>query len=815
MTSGLARELRYALRSLRKSPGFSAAAVSTLALGIAASTTIFSILHSVVLAPLPYREPERLMVLWEVGPDGRLWRPAPTSYRAWKEHARSFESLAAFQGATWTLTGEGEPVSLHGSRVTPEYLDLLGVSPVLGRGFRPEEAKTGAAPVVLLGHDLWVSRFGADPGILGRPVTLEGTPRTVVGVMPPAPYPSAALTIGRVAFAPGGPEFFAPAALEGAGAPGGRSYVLGVLGRLKPGVTREAAQAEMTALARRLAAGDSSNRGADTRLAPLDLETQGAMRPALWLLFGAVLFVLAIGCANVTSLELARAEARGREIAVRSALGAGRGRIAAQFLVESVVLSAAAGTLGILLTVWGLPLLVALVPPEVPRLSQVRVHGGILAFAVLVSLAVGVLSGLGPALSAARRAAARGLAAVGRGATGTRGARRSLRLLVLGETAVAVLLASGALLLTRSFLQLARVDPGFRAADVTVARFSLPRSRYGTREDVARFEDSLLSRVRALPGISSAALAYNHPLEAHWIGGGQAEPGSGDPGGERSPAWFRAVSEGYFRSVGVPLLAGRDFAPTDDAGHPAVAIVNQAFARANFRDGRAVGRFLESSDGVSWWGEGLPTRFEIVGVAADEKFLGLDKQTAPAYFLSVRQFPIEDMQLVVRGTIGAPSLGRALHDLDPALPLEGVSTLRQVYGAALAPSRLNMQLMLSFGGLAVGLAMLGVYGLLSYVVTLRRRELSIRIALGARAPQVLGTVLAETARLALGGVALGLAGALALAPLLSRLLYGVAATDPVSLAGSALALSAVMFLASGLPARRAARIAPSEVLKGE
>lgn len=238
----LLRELRYAVRTLRKSPGFSAAAIATLALGIAASTTIFSILHSVVLAPLPYREPERLAVLWEVGPDGRLWRPAPASLRAWREHARSFEGLAAFQGATWTLTGEGEPISLHGSRVTPEYLDLLGVSPLFGRGFRPEEAKTGAVPVVLLGHDLWVSRFGADPGILGRSVTLEGTPRIVVGVMPPAPYPTTALTIGRIGFAPGGPEFFAPAALEFAGAATGRSYVLGVLGRLKAGVSLEAAR---------------------------------------------------------------------------------------------------------------------------------------------------------------------------------------------------------------------------------------------------------------------------------------------------------------------------------------------------------------------------------------------------------------------------------------------------------------------------------------------------------------------------------------------------------------------------------------------
>ena len=813
--STLLRELRHAVRALRRSPGFALAAIATLALGIASSTAIFSILHSVVLAPLPFREPERVMVVWEVAEDGRLWRPAPASFRAWREHARSFESLATFQGATFTLSGEGEPTSLAGARVSAGFFELLGVSPLLGRGFLPDEGKAGAPPVVVLGHDLWVSRFGADPRVLGRAVTLEGTSRTVVGVMPPAPFPAAALTVGRVAFAPGRPAFFVPGDPDRAGAPGRRSYVLGVLGRLKPGVSAAAAQAEMTALARRLAAEDSSNRGVDARLKPLGLETQGAMRPALWLLFGAVLFVLAIGCANVTSLELARAEARGGEIAVRAALGAGRARIALPLLLESIVVSAAAGALGVLLAVWGLPLLVALMPPDVPRLGDVRVHGGILAFAVAVSFAVGVLSGLVPALSASRRAGARGLSAARRSATGSRGARRSLRLLVLGETAVAVLLASGALLLTKSFLQLSRVEPGFRAADVTLAQFSLPRSRYGAPAEVARFEAALLERLRALPGTTSAALAYNHPLEAQWIGGGEAEPSSGEPEAARSPAWFRAVSEDYFRTVGVPILAGRDFAATDDANHPAVAIVNEAFARANFRDGRAVGRFLASSDAVSWWGEGLPTRFEIVGVAGNVKFLGLDKEAAPAYYLSVRQFPIEDMQMVVHGSAGTSSLRGILHDLDPGLPLLGVSTMPRIYDAALAPSRLNMRLMLVFGGIAVGLAMLGVYGLLSYVVALRRRELSIRVALGARPPHVFATVLAETVRLALGGVGLGIAGALALAPVLSGVLYGVGAHDPASLGGAAVALLAVMFLASGLPARRAARIAPSEVLKGE
>jgi predicted permease len=815
------RELRYAFRSLRKSPAFAAAAIGTLALGIAAASVVFSILHAVVLAPLPYREPGRLAAVWEVAEDGRLWRPSPATFRAWRSHSRAFESLAAFGGATWTLTDEdgGSPVLLRGARVTPDYFTVLGVAPRLGRAFLPEDAVQGAAPVIALGHALWISRFGAEPSIVGRPLALGERTYTVVGVMPPAPYPASVLTTGRIAFAPDEPQFFVPAALEGAGAAGGRSHVLGVVGRLRPGVSLEAARSEMTALARRLHEEDASSRAVDARVAPLADETSGASGPALWILFAAVTLLLAIGCANVTSLELARAEARARELGVRAALGASRSRVAAQILLESTLVAAAACALGVLLAVWALPVLVALMPAEIPRLGNVRLHGGILAFAVAVSAIAGIAAGLVPALRASRAGASRSLGELGRGAASTPAGRRALRLLVLGETAVAVLLASGAILLTRSFHALSHVDPGFRSLETTVAHFGLPRSRYRTPGDVARFHEALLARARSFPGVASAALAYNHPLEAHWMGGGRVA-GEATGASASPPAWFRSVSEDYFRSAGVRLVAGRDFSATDDLSHPPVAIVNEAFVRERFPDGRAVGRFLETADAVSWWGEdqGLPTRFEIVGVAADVRFLGLDQKSAPAYYLSVRQFPIEDMHLLVRGSSPAalaPTLRRALAELDPGIPLQGVSTLGGFRDDALAPARLHMRLMLAFGSAAVGLAMLGVYGLLSYVVALRRKELSIRIALGARTPQVLAAVLRESAGLAAGGALIGVAGALVLSPLLSRVLYGVAAADPVSLAGAGLALVLVSLLASGVPARRAARIAPTEALKGE
>ncbi len=817
--SVLLQELRYAVRSLRKSPGFAGAAIGTLALGVAASAAVFSILHAVVLSPLPYREPDRLVAAWEVMEDGRLWRPAPATLRSWREQARSFDSIAAFGGATWTLRGEGGSVSLRGSRVTSNYFGVLGVVPSLGRVFLPEDETAGAAPVVALSHALWVSRFGADPSVLGRPLALGDQTYTVVGVMPPAPYPASALTIGKLDFGPDAPQFFVPANLEGTGAPGGRSYVLGVIGRLRDGIPMEAARQEMSALARRLHAEDSASRAVDARLTPLKEETAGAMRPALWILFGAVGFLLAIGCANVTSLELARAEARGRELALRAALGASRRRVAAPILLESLLVAAAACALGVLLAVWALPVLVALMPREVPRLANVRLHWGVLLFSVAISAAAGVAAGLVPALRAARAGGSRRLSELGRGATAAPAGRRALRLLVLGETAIAVLLASGAILMTRSFLALAHVDPGFRSLETTVAHFSVPRTRYRTPAEVTRFHDTLLSRVRSLPEVEAASLAYNHPLEAHWIGGGRVVSGDGPgAGSEPSPAWFRSVSEDYFRSVGVPLLAGRDFAASDDLTHPAVAIVNEAFVRANFPDGRALGRLVESGDAASWWGEGMPTRFEIVGVSADVHFLGLDQPTAPAYYLPARQFPIEDMNLLVRGPNAAalaPALRRAVAEIDSGIALQSLSTLSTFRDEALAPSRLAMRLMVVFGSVAVALAMLGVYGLLSYVVALRRKELSIRIALGARTPQVLSTVLGESARLAAGGGLLGVAGALALSPLLSRVLFGVAATDLGSLLAAALALFVVTLLASGLPARRAARIAPTEALKGD
>ncbi len=810
--------VRYALRSLARSPGFTAAAVTTLALGIAAATVIFSVLHAVVLAPLPYREPARLQVLWERMDDGKLWRVSPATYRAWRGESRSFEDIAAFGGASVTLTGSGEPETLRGARVSPNYLRVLGVSPIAGRDFAPDDGRAGAPRMVALSRDFWAGRFGADPSILGRTLTFDGQPYTVVAVWPTAPYPAMPMTQGRIAFEPE-PQFFVPVAMEGTGAPGGRSYVLGVIGRLRAGVSETSAQQEMTAFARRLRAEDSTSRAADARLRPLSIETAGATRPALWVLFAAVVLVLTIGCANVASLQLARAESRSHEIAVRAALGAGRGRIAAQLLVESLVLSVGAGVLGTVLAYWALPFLVRLVPPEVPRLSELTVHRGILAFALIVSVCAGVVSGLTPALIFSRRGAAGAFPTAGRTTTGSHAAQRGLKALVLAETGLAVVLAFGAALLTRSLLQLRSVDPGFRARSVVMCRVTLPRRRYATWESVAQFQDALLAQVRSLPAVAEAGLAYNHPLEANWIGGASVVGKTAAAGEGEAPSWFRSVSDGYFRAIGVPLARGRDLASTDDAAHPAVALVNEAFERRHFAGRTAIGHQLETSDAVMWWGKGLPTRYEIVGVVRDVRFLGLDKDPEPAYYLPARQFPLEDVRLIVRGHEDSATILSALREtlrrLDPELPMADVTSLPAVYDEALAPARLNTRLMVAFGGAALGLAMVGVYGLLSYVVAMRTRELGIRVALGASPSRVVGSVLGETARLAFAGIALGLAAALAVSRLLRGLLFGVAPADPAALGAAAASLVVVMLLASGLPARRAARIPPAQALKGD
>ena len=618
------QDLRYAARSFRKSPGFTFVAVSTLALAIGANAAIFSILDAVVLRPLPYREPGRVVALWEVTEErgGEAWRVSVETFRAWREQNRSFESVAAFGSAGATLAAGAEPERLWGGTTSPDYFRVLGITPALGRFFSAEEA-VRRAPVVVLGNEFWRSRFAGDPGIIGRSLLLDGVPTTVIGVMPPGVFPSWPSTTAQLAFDTGRQQYWTPREAGIGGGPPPNSHVLGVVGRLKNGVSIASAQGELTRIERGLHAANPDNSGTAVRARPLRDEAIGNIRPALLLFGAAVGFVLLIAAVNVAGLQLARAESRRREIAIRSALGAGSRRILAQLLIENLGLALAGGALGVLAAIWGLPLLVRNLPATIPRLELARIDATTIAFAILACVASSLLLGIlaGAALLRGDRLAAL------RGGTATRAlpARRSLRALVAVEIGLAVLLVTGAGLLASSLGSLERVDPGFRPEGVVIAEFASagPVARDAAR--LASFHSELLDRIRSLPGVVAAGLAYNHPLEAHWNSPARIEgSGAGESGPEATP-WFRAISEGYFRAAGVPLAAGRDFAATDDSGHPPVAIVNESFARRYSPGASPVGRILAANAARFWWGERFPERFEIVGVARDVRFLGLQK----------------------------------------------------------------------------------------------------------------------------------------------------------------------------------------------
>jgi putative ABC transport system permease protein len=814
--NALILDLRHALRLLGRTPAVTLVAVVTLAVGIGLNTATFAILDAVVLRPLPYREPGRLVALWEVmegehGPEP--WRVCPEAFDAWRREKGPFADLAAFGSAGSVLTGVGEPQQLRGARVSANYFDLLGVSPILGRAFRPEEAVPGAAPVVILSREIWASRFGADSSILGRAVTLDGVPRTVVGVMPAGLYPAWPLTTAQIEFGADKHEFWVPVRFgEG---PGRHSHVLGVLARLSPGVSLEVARRDFSALAARQAPEGSKEAAHPVQVRSLADEVHGGVAPALYVLTAAVGLLLLIACVNVAGLQLARGTARRREIAIRTALGARRSRLVSQLVTEGLVLGAAGGALGALLAGWSLPAFLRLAPAGLPRLAEAGLHPRVILVAACASLAAGALSGLLPALRLTAGRAA-DLSEAGRSATGSRAARRSLRALVVAEIGLAVMLVVGAALLARSFGRLRRVDLGFRGGRALIVDLSLPGSRYGSWQAVAQFYDSLLERVRNLPGVRSAAIAYNHPLEAHWIGGLRPEGGQASRE-EPVSAWFRAVGEDYFASIGAPILAGRDFTRKDDTRQPGVAIVNESLARRYFPGGSPIGRSFEAQDAVMWWGEGLPTRFEIVGVVRDVRFLGPARDAAPAYYLPARQFPLPDMKLVVRTAadplVLLPGIRYAVRALDAGQPIGAVRTLSGIESDAVAEPRLNMRLMIGFGSVGLALAAVGIYGLLAFVVTMRRREIAIRMALGARPHEVSGLVFGETLRLTAAGLAAGLAGALALGPLLRRILFGIDAADPIALLAAPLLLGAVALAATLWPALRAARVDPVLALK--
>jgi putative ABC transport system permease protein len=801
----LAADLRPALRSLAQRPAVTLVVILILALGIGANSAMFSVVHAVLLAPLPFERPAELAMVWL---DNRVqgWPRDITSYPNlldWRE-ARSFAALAAYASRRVALTSGGEPIEVEAVLASANLFTTLGVAPELGRGFTSEEEQEGRDRVVVLSNGLWQRRFGADRGLVGRTIDLAGTPHTVVGVMP------------RQFDFPRDTEVWTPLA-PGAGARQARGNLwLYVVGRLAPGVGLETAQAELSGIAARLERDyPDTNQGLGVNLVPLQTDLVGEVRPALLVLLAAVVAVLLIACANLANLLLARASDRERDFALRSALGAPPGRLLVQLLLESVLLALAGGAAGVLLAAWAAPLLLRWGARELPRLPEGGLDLPVLAFTLLVSLATGIAFGLAPALHLARARLTEGLREGGRGSVGARKAARLRGTLVAAEIALAMVLLTGAGLLMRSLDRLSRVDMGLAAAGRLSFRLQLPASTYREGADVRRFAETLLARLEALPGVesvgtASALLIGRLPNATNVTVEGVAVQGVED---QRAVA-LDAVSEHLFEAAGIPLRRGRFFDSTDTPEATPVAIINQAMERQYWHGQDALGRRFKYGDEAS-----QDAWRTVVGVVADTRRSGADQEVMPASFLPLAQMPLRRMTVVIAAAGDplalAPAVEREVSRLDKALPVSDVATLEQVLDERLSARRFQAFVLALFAAVALALAVVGIYGVVSYHVELRTQEIGVRMALGAPAERILRMVVGQVLALALPGLAVGLAGALVLTRFLRSLLFGVSASDPATFATVAALLAAVAVAAGLPPARRAARLDPVEVLRRE
>ena len=808
-TSMLSLDLRYALRSLRRRPSFATTVVLTLALGIGATTAIFSVVNGVLLRPLPLPEPDRVVMLYgqPTGGDAEKVNSA-SSYLDFvdiRAAARSFTQLGAMRLSTTTLTMAGAtPATLRSAVVTNEVLPVLGATPLLGRSVQAADEQPGAPRVAVLSATLWRSRFGADTGVVGRTITLDGNPVTVIGVVPS----ELALTRATELWQP-----LVPEALDGSRG----AHRFDIIGRLARDVTRERAESDVRAIARRLEQqypADNAKRGA--RLVSLQDAIVGNARPALLVLLGAVVLVLLIGCANLANLFLARAAAREREIAVRAALGAGFGQLVRHLLAESLLLALVGGAAGLVVAWGGMRALLALAPQTIPRADQVSLDAPVLLFLLTISVLTGLAFGVLPALQLRRTDESLTVLREGaRGSTGGRSRRRWRTGLVVSEVALATVLVIGAALLMKSFWQIQRTDPGFTPSGMLVAHITLPPSRYESPASIVRFYEQLRGAVDALPGVQSASIAYEHPLGQGWTSSFTIEGRTPPPPGQEPEAGVRPVQPGYFRTAGVRLLRGRDITPQDRMSAPGAVVINEAFARRHFPGESPLGHRLLRN---AWW-PGTPSAFEIVGVVADERYLGLAASSAPATYFAHAQFPMNEMWLVVRAGGDplslVPALRARLGRIDAALPLDDVSSMDDLLGRSVAEPRFNSGLVSAFAGAALLLAAIGIYGVLSYSVTQRTGEIGVRMALGASRGRVLRLVVAQGLGVALAGIAIGTLGALALARVLASLLYGLSGRDPVIFGAAAMLLTAVATAAAYVPGLRASRIEPVEALRYE
>ncbi|MBV9924267.1 MAG: ABC transporter permease [Acidobacteria bacterium] len=798
----LLQDLRFGARTLLKRPGFALVAVLTLALGIGANTAIFSVVNAVLLRPMPFREADRLFVLYETTqsvPRDYISVPNLEDYRA---GSRSFEGFATFVPQSVNLTGAGaEPERVVGAFVSSSLLPLLGVGPERGRAFTAEDDAQGGGQVVMLAHELWVRRFGADPSVIGRSLNFNGESYTVVGVLPEGfRYPT--MPVDVLLPAQKWPNYKVARSFHGCW----------VVGRLKPGVTRETAEGELRAMAKHLEeAYPEDNRGRGVELVGLQEDTVEGARTALLVLLSAVGLILGIACANIANLLLARGAARRREVALRSALGASRVRLLRQFLTETLLLALAGGAAGILLAQWGVDALLALNPGELPTAQKVGLDARVLAFSVGLSVLTGLVFGIVPALQLSKTDVTSGLKEGGRAGEGKERARvRSA--FVVAQVALSLVLLVGAGLLLNSFYRLLKTSPGFNPQNLLTMEYRLPRNRYAKGEQQWAFHREVVERVSHLPGVTSAAVVRGLPFSGNGGALTYLVPGRpAPPAGQEQKTLENAIDPNYLATVGLPLVRGRNFTYADGPDTPPVLLVNRTLAEKLWPGEDPLGKQLELPD--------AKMTAEVVGVVGDAKQYDIAEQQRPQIYTAYAQNPHIFGTLVVRSRVEPLSLAetvkKTVWSVDPEQPVWKVRTVENLIEQNFAGRRFMLTLMACFAGLAVLLTALGLYGVISYTVAQRTHEIGVRVALGARGRDVLRLVLGQGMRLVFVGLGLGLLGAYAATRLMAGLLYGVTATDPLTYAGVALLLALVAFFACYLPARRATRVDPLIALRYE
>jgi putative ABC transport system permease protein len=806
----LLQDVRYGLRGLRRNHAFTAVAVASLALGIGANTAIFSVVNAVLLKPPPLRDADRLVMVWTEQPKiGAVHDEVPpATYADWKAQNHSFDEMAALTWLSFNITGDGEPEKVSAYGVTANLFPMLGVEPALGRTFLADEDRPGGAKVVVLSYGLWQRRYGGDPSVVGREILLNGEKYTVVGVMP-RDFQFLQSYVG----------LWVPAALSPEVLSRRNENSLDVLARLRPGVTAEQASADIAAISARIAHDyPDAAEGQESSVIPLREQLSGGARGQLLLLLAAVGFVLLIACANVANLLLARAARRRKEIAVRTALGASRLRLARQLLTESVLLSVTGGALGLLLAAWGFEFLRRLIPDALALSTELKLSLPVLAYATAVSFATGVLFGLAPALRASKADVADALKQGG-GRTGLGTSDRLRGALVVAEVALSLVLLVGAGLLIQTIFGLRAQYAELHPSQLLTVRTVLPQNKYAAPARRAQFYDDVLARVERLPGVVSAGYTTSVPLQ--WKGGsnGFRIEGVEPPPGVIENAVHRQVSAHYLETVGLRLRGGRYFDEHDDARSQPVVIINETMARQFWNGESPLGRrisFGEGDDAEPWR--------TIVGVVADVRQMGMDAPVKAEMYIPYRQiktFPFyKPRDLVVRTAGGdplalVPAVRSEIHAVDPDQPLSNIATMEEQLGEETASRGLAMRLLSAFAALALLLAAVGIYGVLAYFVEQHVPEIGVRLALGAQPRYILGLVLKKGMALALGGVALGLAASLALARVMSGLLFGVSATDPKTYALISLLIAAAAFVACYLPARRATKVDPMVALRHE